>query len=103
MVATKYTTKWEIDGETIQWRGNEHCMVLMGYNKTKGTVIMADPLRGIVEYSAEKFYTPYVSYPVPCFLSFLSKQSSHSALFPELRHKMATMSDNIRLSCLLPP
>ncbi len=59
MVATKYTTKWEIDGETIQWRGNEHCMVLMGYNKTKGTVIMADPLRGIVEYSAEKFYTRY--------------------------------------------
>lgn len=59
LTATKYTTKWEIDGETIQWRANEHCMVLMGYNKTKGTVIMADPLRGIVEYSAEKFYTRY--------------------------------------------
>ncbi|MGN0505438.1 MAG: C39 family peptidase [Lachnospiraceae bacterium] len=59
LVATKYTTVWEIDGETIQWRGYEHCMVLMGYNNTKGTVILADPLRGIVEYDAEKFYSRY--------------------------------------------
>lgn len=59
MVPTKYTTKWEIDGEELQWRGYEHCVVLIGYNNTKGTVIVADPLRGIVEYDMETFYKRY--------------------------------------------
>ncbi len=59
MVATKITKEWEINGELLQWRGNEHCMVLMGYNKTNDTVIVADPLRGIVEFDGEVFFKRY--------------------------------------------
>ncbi|MCQ2538019.1 MAG: C39 family peptidase [Lachnospiraceae bacterium] len=55
LVATTYGDKWTIDEEEIQWRNYEHCVVLCGYNKTKGTVIVADPLKGLVEYDKEKF------------------------------------------------
>ncbi len=59
LVASKVTAEWEINGELIQWQGNEHCMVLMGYNATRETVIVADPLRGIVEFDMVKFYKRY--------------------------------------------
>ena len=59
LVASKVTAEWEINGEIIQWQGYEHCMVLMGYNGTKETVIVADPLRGIVEFDMVKFYQRY--------------------------------------------
>lgn len=59
MVPGKLGQTWEINGETLQWHSYEHCMVLIGYNKTTGTVIMADPLRGIVEYDSETFFTRY--------------------------------------------
>lgn len=59
LVATKYGSSWEIDGETFQWHSYEHCMVLMGYNRTKETVIVADPLRGIVEYRADRLEKRY--------------------------------------------
>ena len=58
--ASKVTAEWEINGERIQWHSNEHCMVLMGYNGTKETVIVADPLQGIVEFDMVKFYQRYV-------------------------------------------
>ena len=60
LAASKVTAEWEINGELIQWYGNEHCMVLMGYNGTKETVIVADPLHGIVEFDMVKFYQRYV-------------------------------------------
>lgn len=59
LVSTTYGDKWEIDGEEIQWRDYEHCVVLCGYNKTKGTIICADPLKGLVEYDREKFEKRY--------------------------------------------
>ncbi len=59
LLATTNGTKWEIDGETITWKNYEHAVVLIGYNKTKGTVICADPLKGIVEYDMALFARRY--------------------------------------------
>ena len=59
LVESKVTAEWEINGELIQWQGYEHCTVLMGYNGTKETVIVADPLRGIVEFDMVTFYQRY--------------------------------------------
>jgi len=59
LVESKITAEWEVNGEIIQWQGYEHCTVLMGYNRTRGTVIVADPLRGIVEFDMEKYYKRY--------------------------------------------
>ena len=59
LVASKVTAEWEVDGEKIQWQGYEHCVVLMGYNVTRSTVIVADPLRGIVEFDMNVFYQRY--------------------------------------------
>lgn len=59
LVESKVTAEWEVDGELIQWQGYEHCTVLMGYNKTRGTIIAADPLRGIVEFDMETYYKRY--------------------------------------------
>ena len=59
LVPSRVTEEWVIDGEVVQWLGNEHCTVLMGYNKTTGTVIVADPLRGIVEFDMEKYFMRY--------------------------------------------
>lgn len=59
LVESKVTAEWEINGELIQWQGYEHCTVLMGYNGTQETVIVADPLRGIVEFDMVTFYQRY--------------------------------------------
>lgn len=59
LVESKVTAEWEVDGELIQWQGYEHCTVLMGYNRTRETVIVADPLRGIVEFDMNKYYQRY--------------------------------------------
>ncbi len=59
LVATQVTASWEIDGELLEWRGNEHCTVLIGYNRDRETVIVADPLRGIVEFDMEKYFERY--------------------------------------------
>ena len=59
LVESKVTAEWEINGEIIRWQGYEHCTVLIGYNRTKETVIVADPLRGIVEFDMQKYYKRY--------------------------------------------
>lgn len=59
LVETKVTAEWTVNGELLQWKGYEHCTVLMGYNNTRSTVIVADPLRGIVEFDMEKYYQRY--------------------------------------------
>lgn len=59
MSSTEVEAEWDINGEVFQWKSNEHCTVLMGYNKTKETVIVADPLRGIVEFDMQKYYQRY--------------------------------------------
>ncbi len=38
------------EGSTVTWKSNEHCLVLTGYDKSAGTVEVADPLRGNVTY-----------------------------------------------------
>ncbi len=55
LAKTKESTRWIINDKEFIWRNNEHCVVLCGYNKTKKTVIVADPLKGLTEYDAELF------------------------------------------------
>lgn len=59
LVEYKVTEVWEVNGEVIEWQDYEHCTVLMGYNRSRDTVIVADPLRGIVEFDMEKYYQRY--------------------------------------------
>ncbi|MBE5951434.1 MAG: hypothetical protein E7260_07530 [Lachnospiraceae bacterium] len=59
LVETKVTASWEVDGELIEWRGYEHCTVLIGYNRDRETVIVADPLRGLVEFDMERYFKRY--------------------------------------------
>lgn len=40
--------------EYFPWPGNEHCMVLLGYDES--TVTVCDPLRGRVSYNREHFF-----------------------------------------------
>lgn len=50
---------WEIDGEEVTWPGNEHCMVLTGFNLEEDTVRVCDPLRGIMIYDRSSFEDHY--------------------------------------------
>lgn len=47
----KVTSTWTIKGKTYYWKSNEHCMTVIGYNKKKDTLIIANPASGIKEYS----------------------------------------------------
>lgn len=51
---------------SFTWKNNEHCSVLVGYNKNKGTVILADvwansgaSTGGLTEYSLSAFESAY--------------------------------------------
>ena len=55
MAQSKLTTSWTIDGEKFTWRGNEHCLVLTGYDMDKGLVYVADPLKGNTSYKFDVF------------------------------------------------
>lgn len=59
MTASSKTTEWQIEDFVYRWREKSHCTVLIGYNKTKSTVIVADPLQGIVEYDMDTYYQRY--------------------------------------------
>ncbi|MGN0318894.1 MAG: C39 family peptidase [Lachnospira sp.] len=49
------------DGNVVCWRGNEHCVVLVGFDTSKNEVYVADPLTGKIEtYSLSVFYTRWV-------------------------------------------
>ncbi len=50
---------WEVDGKIITWRNNEHAVVITGFNKTKNTLIVCDPLKGLVEYDMDTFTKRY--------------------------------------------
>ena len=43
------------DGEEAYWYDNEHCMLLVGYDKNQNTVTAADPLSGLMLYNADRF------------------------------------------------
>lgn len=46
---------------SFTWKRSEHCCVLVGYNKAKGTVILADVLEGdaLTEYTIPEFESAY--------------------------------------------
>ena len=46
---------YEYDGYTYTWYQNEHCMVLAGYDQDAGTVVISDPLSGIVVRDANAY------------------------------------------------
>ena len=46
---------YEYDGHTYTWYKNEHCMVLTGFDLDSGTVVISDPLSGIVVRDAKAF------------------------------------------------
>ncbi len=50
------STVWKTpDGETVQWRRPEHCVVLTGYDIEKKIVYVSDPLFGNTEYDFDTF------------------------------------------------
>lgn len=50
-------TQWtdKETGRNIIWKGNEHCMVLTGYDAEKGLVFINDPQRGACVYDMTLF------------------------------------------------
>lgn len=50
------------NGQTFTWPGNEHCVVLSGYNLTDKTVTISDPSSGIVTHSLADFTKFYQQY-----------------------------------------
>lgn len=50
---------WDIEGETVTWPSNEHCMLLIGFNVEEDSVIVCDPLSGIVSYDKAAFQRHY--------------------------------------------
>ncbi len=57
LVEVKRGASW-IDKETkriITWTANEHCMLLVGYDKKGKVVMVNDPLKGSCTYSMELF------------------------------------------------
>lgn len=47
----KVTGKWKINGKMYYWKSNEHCMTVIGFNKKRKKLIIANPAKGIREYS----------------------------------------------------
>ena len=60
LIEPKLTDKWYTpEGKLIQWLANEHCVVINGYDKTKGVIYAADSLYGNVYYDYTKFKKRY--------------------------------------------
>ena len=60
------SNEWKVGGQTIKCLGNEHCMVLIGYDIDRNVAIMSDPLRGIVEYDLKTVKERYISMHSQC-------------------------------------
>lgn len=58
-VDIEYTETWNIDGKVIRWPGNEHCMVLIGFDEYSDTVTVCDPLRETEVYDRVAFEEHY--------------------------------------------
>ncbi|MBQ8966890.1 C39 family peptidase [Ruminococcus sp.] len=47
LAESQLTDSWLTpEGKTVQWRSNEHCVLLTGYDLGKGVVYAADPMKG---------------------------------------------------------
>lgn len=53
------STTWKMDGQEFTWIAREHCMVLTGYDKSKGIVYVEDPLVGNTSYDSKLFSQRY--------------------------------------------
>ncbi len=63
MWGTVMTDSWKTSyGKSITWKGNEHCLVLAGFDSQKKTVYVADPMENttsLTEYSYSLFKQRY--------------------------------------------
>ncbi|MBQ9828650.1 MAG: C39 family peptidase [Lachnospiraceae bacterium] len=60
MAEPEFTGKYyKYSGKKIEWYTNEHCVVLYGYDLDEGTVLISDPLDGLVKRDLDKFRTIY--------------------------------------------
>jgi uncharacterized protein YvpB len=55
----RFYDQWKQEDGTYAWVGNEHCLVLTGYNKTTNSIYVMDPLAGNVKYDLTLFNTRY--------------------------------------------
>lgn len=57
MVPTTQGATWTdlASGKKVTWLGNEHCMLLTGYDSKRGYVYLNDPMYGGVSYSMDIF------------------------------------------------
>lgn len=57
------TTIWTTtEGKRVQWLGNEHCVVLTGYDRDKKLVYVSDPMKGNVSYDFDKLSLRYLQF-----------------------------------------
>ncbi len=60
MIEPRDTVSWTTpEGRYVTWKGNEHCLVITGYDLAQGIVYVNDPLRGKVTYSISTFEHRY--------------------------------------------
>lgn len=62
-LAVPYISKswvYEVTGEKIEWKANEHAVVIIGYTKDK--VIISDPLDGQMKYQALSIFRERYNY-----------------------------------------
>lgn len=61
MIEPEYYESWydNATGEKLDWYLNEHCFVLAGFDMERGVVTLNDPMKGIIDYSIEKFEKRY--------------------------------------------
>lgn len=52
---------WVCDDIPMGYLKNEHCLVMIGYDKINDVVVLADPLEGEKQYSLSTFYQRYCS------------------------------------------
>lgn len=54
-----YLKEYNLDGYQFTWHGNEHCVVLCGYNEKNNTFEIADSIAGKVIRDADIFFQRY--------------------------------------------
>lgn len=50
---------YRYSGKQVEWYHNEHCVVLYGFDLTNNTVLVSDPIDGLVERDLDRFREIY--------------------------------------------
>ena len=50
---------YRYSGKQVEWYHNEHCVVLYGFDLTNNTVLVSDPIDGLVERELDRFREIY--------------------------------------------